>query len=174
MNHEMTVETIIKDKDGKVISKKESAITEIHLNHDVDYRGGLLTTIRTQTLNKIDEESYFKHNEEFNIFVNDSRSYRLYLDDIRMPKNNDFVVARDFESFKTIVKRFGIPSYISFDHDLGEKETGYDCVKWMCNYMLDKGLKFPENFDFNVHSANPIGAINIRYYLKNFIKMLKK
>jgi hypothetical protein len=80
----------------------------------------------------------------------------------------------------------GIPDMISFDHDLGEdvaiskvkmgtskrqarkekKETksGYDCAKWLVDYCLDNETPTPH---FVVHSANPVGAENIRGLLNN-------
>jgi hypothetical protein len=46
--------------------------------------------------------------------------YKLYLDDERFPKlSNDWVIVRDFEEFKNCINTKGIPSEISFDHDLG-------------------------------------------------------
>ena len=35
---------------------------------------------------------------------------------------------------------------------------------------LDNLYKFPEDFKFNVHSANPIGKANIEGILNNYLK----
>lgn len=46
--------------------------------------------------------------------------YKLYLDDERFPKlSNDWIIVRDFEEFKNCINTKGIPSEMSFDHDLG-------------------------------------------------------
>ena len=99
---------------------------------------------------------------------------RLYLDDIRNPKNDGFVVARTYEEAVRLVEMRGMPSYISFDHDLGEDEdgvelkSGYDFAKRIVEADFDKKITIPKNFDFNVHSANPVGAKNIEALLRNY------
>jgi len=55
----------------------------------------------------------------------------VYLDDIRTPPREDWVIARDFE--EAIVESRGLPDFISFDHDLGEGLTGYDFASRACN-----------------------------------------
>ncbi|TGE21282.1 hypothetical protein E5K00_13390 [Hymenobacter aquaticus] len=96
--------------------------------------------------------------------------YKLYLDDIRNPKGEGWVVVRSFEEFVATIEALGLPEEISFDHDLGwdqeqncELKSGYDCAKW----LVEQDLAI-ENF--NVHSANPVGAENIRSLLQNFLK----
>ena len=59
----------------------------------------------------------------------------------------------------------GFPNFISFDHDLGLEESGYDCAKWLVDYCLDHNLHLPE---FEVHSQNPVGKENILALLNNF------
>lgn len=48
--------------------------------------------------------------------------------------------------------------------------TGYDFAKWFCDYVLDNVLDLPPDFGYTVHSANPLGAENIRCYMANFLK----
>ncbi|MDZ7817261.1 MAG: cyclic-phosphate processing receiver domain-containing protein [Aliarcobacter sp.] len=99
---------------------------------------------------------------------------KLYLDDIRTPKNNDFIIVRSFQEAVKFVQQNGIPNYISFDHDLGCDEfnnnypSGYDFAKWLIEMNLDNVYKFPKDFKFNVHSANPIGKANIEGILNNY------
>lgn len=50
---------------------------------------------------------------------------------------------------------------IDFDHDLGEKKTGYDVAKW----VVESGY---ENIEFLVHSANPVGKKNIIELLTHY------
>jgi hypothetical protein len=96
--------------------------------------------------------------------------YRLYLDDIREPKTKGWLVVRSYEDFVQIIEKEGIPDEISFDHDLGwdeknncERKSGYDCAKWLVNKSI-----VIENF--NVHSANPVGAEQIKSLLNNYKK----
>ena len=101
---------------------------------------------------------------------------KLYLDDIRTPKDDDFIIVRSFQEAVKFVQQNGIPNYISFDHDLGCDEfnniypSGYDFAKWLIEMDLDNLYKFPEDFKFNVHSANPIGKANIEGILNNYLK----
>jgi hypothetical protein len=96
----------------------------------------------------------------------------LYLDDIRNPTTNrDWHIARSVSEAIDFINANGMPSYISFDHDLGPypEPTGYDFAKWIVNSCLDGDISLPEDFDFNVHSANPVGSNNITLLLDNFI-----
>ena len=100
----------------------------------------------------------------------------------------------DYEQFVQWINLFGLPDAISFDHDLADEhytpeyfwnnyeeskkfqewrgesyqeKTGMDCAKWLVDYCTDNKKKLPEIF---VHSANPVGADNIKGLLDNFIK----
>jgi len=99
-------------------------------------------------------------------------TWTLYLDDERWPKTNrDWTIARTKLEVELLVKEFGMPFYISFDHDLGYNEpTGLDVAEYLVYLDLDGICKFPSNFEYNVHSANPVGAKNIRAYLDNYLK----
>lgn len=95
---------------------------------------------------------------------------KLYLDDIRNPKTEDWKIVRKYEDFIDDITENGLPDEISFDHDLGEQnKTGYDCAKWLCEYCWGNGLPLPS---WNVHSANPVGRDNIMAILKSFEKKL--
>lgn len=99
-------------------------------------------------------------------------SYKLFLDDERFPPEPayNWVIARSVQEAKLIYLHKGPPSFVSFDHDLGENlETGLDFAHWMVNKDLNtEGNFFPEDFDFYIHSQNPIGAENIRQYLQGY------
>ena len=95
---------------------------------------------------------------------------RIYLDDERSPKVEQFDhLIRTPLHFKLLVSKLRSVSYISFDHDLGSIQTGYDCAKWLVRYDMSNGILAP-GFTFNVHSANPVGATNIRNYLNNYLE----
>ena len=113
--------------------------------------------------------------------------YNLFIDDqindfsinpiiaVRCPKKID--PSRDYIAFKTVnesidfMKKNGCPIFISFDHDLGDNEpTGYDLCKWLIEYDMDNNGSFiPSNFDFQVHSKNPIGKKAIEGLLTNYL-----
>lgn len=112
---------------------------------------------------------------------------KIFLDDERVPSgaitlvesngdmyknDSDWVIIRTYGDFVDWIVENGLPDYISFDHDLGEKEfTGYDCAKWLVDYCMDNGFDIPE---FQSHSANPVGRKNIVSYLNNAKKVLNK
>lgn len=73
------------------------------------------------------------------------------------------------EAIEIIDKR-GCPNHISFDHDLGmEERTGYDFADWLVDKDLDNPGFLPSDFTYNVHSANPVGAANIRGLLSRYL-----
>ena len=93
----------------------------------------------------------------------------LYIDDERTPKtDHPWVIVRNYHEATEYVRAHGIPDYISFDHDLGEIESGYDFTKWLVEEEITKRHLFPVGFEWNVHSANPVGAANIDSYLKSY------
>ena len=94
---------------------------------------------------------------------------RLYIDDIRNPKTIGWNIKRTSQDAIDFMEVSGCPEYISFDHDLGGDDTAMVVVKYMVNRDLDEGGKFiPLNFEFNVHSANPVGTENINSYLNSY------
>lgn len=103
-------------------------------------------------------------------------NWKLFLDDLRHPNTSDYIVARTVMEAKILIRHKGFPTQISFDHDLGidEKdrllESGYDFAKWMVEADQCGDISIPLNFTFTVHSANPVGAKNIRSLLENYLK----
>ncbi len=101
---------------------------------------------------------------------------KLYLDDIRDLPNESYYLVRSCDEAILFVEEYGIPSFISFDHDLGLDEnnqlakTGFDFAKWLVEMDLNNIFLFPENFSFYVHSANSVGKENIHSYLTNYLK----
>jgi len=97
---------------------------------------------------------------------------RLFLDDERYPTHkSNWIIVRTVEDAKREVLQNGPFEFISFDHDLGEDLTGYDFVKWLCEYDHDNNFKIiPKNFEYRVHSMNPIGKKNIENYLQSYMK----
>lgn len=116
---------------------------------------------------------------------------RLYLDDVRTPVNEDWIVARNYDEFVSIIKLRGLENFevISLDHDLGEtamveyytnvknnylleynnilEKTGYDAAKFLVAQSMNSNIPLPQIY---VHSANPIGSANMMGYINNYLK----
>lgn len=131
-------------------------------------------------------------------------SYHLFLDDERIPQKVNWVVlpqaswviARNYDEFVKTIKNRGMPSFISFDHDLFNVHyeeyhraveqkrilleyepfhppTGYHCAVWLRDWVLKNNFKIPP---FEVHSLNHMGAANIKriLYENSFLLLDKK
>jgi hypothetical protein len=116
------------------------------------------------------------------------KNFKIYLDDVRTPVDNDWVVVRNFDEFVDKVNEIGLKniSLISLDHDLGDsamkewhknvyhnykldydnitERTGYDVAKWLVNQWMEGSPVV----DVYTHSANAIGASNIMGYINNY------
>ena len=96
----------------------------------------------------------------------------IYIDDMRQPLIPDALWVKSYDeaiaALKVIYSTLTIanPPYsltlvVDFDHDLGEKKTGYDVAKWLAE-------EYPWTANFRIHSMNPVGANNIRQLLKHY------
>lgn len=116
---------------------------------------------------------------------------KLYLDDVRVPVDQEWIVAKDYDEFAGIVTLIGLDNIevISLDHDLGPtamseyynnvqpnyiidynnilEKTGYDVAKFLVAHSMSTGIPLPQVY---VHSANPIGAGNMIGYINNYLK----
>ena len=117
-------------------------------------------------------------------------AWTLFLDDIRFPEDvrynyglyKNVRICRSMDDAVWAVRQYGLPVFISFDHDLADEhyivsdgeKTGYTFAKWLCDYIMDNNLRLPVGFGFFVHSQNPVGAENIRCYMNNFLKQMEK
>lgn len=124
------------------------------------------------------------------------RGVLLFLDDYRLPKDagdymNDsryltecWVLVRTYKEFVRFIEKEGLPTLISFDHDLAnehygfngdynelKEKTGYHCAKWLVDYCFQRNLPLPE---YLVHSMNPVGRENITLYLNNYRRYYEK
>lgn len=102
----------------------------------------------------------------------DDLSLKVWLDDVRDPPSEDWIVCRNLEDVKRNFLLFGIygeaPDVMSFDHDLGDGEPdGYDVIKWIVRVHPALYPKVVE-----VHSANGPGAENIEKYDEWYRRML--
>lgn len=105
--------------------------------------------------------------------------WSLFIDDERFPKTvRNWKIARSLEEAWLLINEHGMPEHISFDHDLGVSglsllPTGYDFAKSIGEALMDGRVSLPIGFSYDVHSANPVGAQNIRFYMDNLLKALK-
>ena len=130
-------------------------------------------------------------------------SYNLFLDDEREVKDvkwidlplYHWVVVKSYDQFVSIIKERGIPSAVSFDHDLAEEhykeyhvandqrmlsfgtiryhvfkeKTGYEAAKYLAEKCVDTKTPIPEYY---VHTLNNIGRLNIVSILESARKVL--
>jgi len=113
---------------------------------------------------------------------------RVYLDDVRTPVDNDWVIVRSYEEFVVKVTEIGLENIdlISLDHDLGDtamqewhrnvyhnyeldynnitEKTGMDCTKW----LVEKWMDGSHVVNVVIHSANAIGSANMMGYINNY------
>jgi hypothetical protein len=118
---------------------------------------------------------------------------KIYLDDVRTPLDQDWVIVRSYEEFISKVNEIGLQDIelISLDHDLGDsamsewhknvyhnykldydnitEKTGYDCAKW----LVEQWLNGRPVVDVYTHSANAIGSANIMGYINNYCHIHK-
>lgn len=94
---------------------------------------------------------------------------KMFLDDLREPPEGEWAVVRSTQEAKDFC-RDGIPSFISFDHDLGGNDRSVDFIKWMIERDLDNPGFIPNDFRYTVHSANPVGVLNIRAMLDRYLE----
>ena len=104
---------------------------------------------------------------------------KIYLDDVRTPKNKDWVVVRDYHQLVNLVQNVGIKNVhtISLDHDLGDsamneyhtnvspnfkldynnisEKTGYDAAKFLVDEFYSK---YPERLtmDYFTKKEEPV------------------
>ena len=129
--------------------------------------------------------------------------YHLFLDDEREPKDVKWielppvawVVVKNYKAFVETIKRDGIPTTISFDHDLADEhyqeytvahdermlsfgtirydrlkeKTGYDCAKWLAELCVERNVPIPLYY---IHTLNPIGRQNIFSVMESARKVL--
>ena len=135
--------------------------------------------------------------------MKNKEGYKIFIDDIRNPENcisymysrigalnpiylEEWKIVRNYNEFVKHIKENGLPTHISFDHDLADEhydasmydglerynehlntcveKTGADCAKWLVEYLNEYSLKLPICI---VHSCNPIGSENIKNILNN-------
>lgn len=126
------------------------------------------------------------------LWLDDLRNPFLNIEGKVPTEEGTIIWVLNYDEFTQYIEKFGLPDIISFDHDLGEEhytpeeywddyeaskayqeaqvyteKTGFDCAKWLVDYCMDNNKELPKYY---VHSANPVGADNIRGLLENYLK----
>lgn len=109
------------------------------------------------------------------------RKPRVYYDLIGAPNN---VVNKYWESERVFftcaeaaieyMEQNGCPNFISFDNDLKRELEGYDVAKWITERDMDFPGFIPENFEFYVHSQNPIAKQRIIGLLEPYLNHIRE
>lgn len=97
---------------------------------------------------------------------------KLFLDDLRSPPDATWQVARSYDAALWLIENIGHPCIeISFDHDLGDNvPSGYDFAKALIELDMDGIFELSRVKRFHVHSANPVGALNITSILRSYFR----
>lgn len=112
----------------------------------------------------------------------------IYLDDLRTPIDQEWIVVRNYDEFVDTINKVGLENIelISLDHDLGDsamkewhtnvyhnytlnydnitEKTGMDCTKW----LVDQWIEGKPVVTVKVHSANAVGSANMMGYINNY------
>ena len=119
------------------------------------------------------------------------KMYKVYLDDVRTPIENDWEIARNYDQFVEIIQRLGLNNIevISLDHDLDDsaiaeyyanakpnnmlnydnilEKTGMDCCKFLVEESMNTNIYLPQVY---IHSSNPPGRENMMSLINNYLK----
>ncbi len=107
----------------------------------------------------------------------------LFIDDIRKVSDVDLnswnlptagleiKIAETYEAAIRYLDLYGLPEYVSFDHDLGENQPPATAIMWhIINGHLDEKWNCASMKVVQVHSANPVGARNLLLLWQGFCK----
>jgi hypothetical protein len=110
----------------------------------------------------------------------DIMDWKLWLDDqhdepdmpFRHPPEG-FVPAKTVAEAQTLITINGMPSFIDFDHDLGDGHDAPELIKWMVSFGQDYNDGYNEVIipEYNVHSANPAGKLTIISLMETWKKV---
>lgn len=106
------------------------------------------------------------------------KAWGLFIDDVRdleyidTSHTSEWHVARNSNDAIRLVSKYGLPTFISFDHDLGGADTSMRFLRWLEHDTgwLDK-CPPPR---YRVHSSNPVGSQNIISFMESWAKHHKR
>lgn len=101
-------------------------------------------------------------------------TYVLYIDDVRDPDpvvcgiDLPLIIARSSTEAFRLITDLGLPQVFSFDHDLGGEDTTMTFLR-----RLEHETDLIQDCDcpaYRVHSANPVGTLNIISFMESWRK----
>ena len=98
--------------------------------------------------------------------------HKLYVDDIRDPKGQGWVVVRNYDDaiHELTTNKYDV---LSLDHDIasyredGREMTGYDIALFLAEWKYHGKYTPP---DIRIHSANPVGQQNIQSVIDRYLR----
>ena len=124
-------------------------------------------------------------------FPNDVYRYKLN----KQYKDKKWVVVTNYEEFVLYLNHYGIPDFVSFDHDIAEshytpkefwndyeaskawqesqvhkEKTGYECAEYLIKFCIENRHYLPEYY---CHRQNPVGRDKINELLYKYINLNK-
>lgn len=113
----------------------------------------------------------------YNLFIDDQiddinpDTGRAIRDPLFIDPSRTYVGVKSVEEAIDLISKKGCPEFISFDHDLGLDKNGNPLetpplAKWLIEQDLNNPGFIPQNFDYQVHSAN--------VYAKNKLSILRQ
>lgn len=122
----------------------------------------------------------------YSLFLDDDKDTR-FPPDGPSPTGGEWIIARTLSEAYAVFDKYGMPGFISFDHDLGIDENGVEEKGMHYAHRIieidmneregdvqDFSRMFSEDFDFRVHSANPVGAKNIKCLMRNYLDFIRR
>lgn len=82
----------------------------------------------------------------------------------------DVVTFISVEDAQEHINKNGCPSFISFDNDLQREIEGVHLAQWLVEKDLDNPGFIPDDFEYFVHSQNPIAKKRIYSYLNQYLE----
>ena len=98
---------------------------------------------------------------------------KIFLDDIRNPPNDSWVIIRSTEELITFYQENHKDiDILSLDHDLGDGlKTGYDFLLWLEERVFHGKINLPNCII--VHSANSVGQLNMIQKIRTIFERIK-
>jgi hypothetical protein len=98
-------------------------------------------------------------------------TWKLFLDDLRAPPDQTWVVARSVPAAILYITEYGFPYEMSLDHDLGTGTDAPQLLLWILEELMDEHIHPSAlKVKFGVHSANPVGALNLNNLWKHILR----
>ena len=98
---------------------------------------------------------------------------KLYIDDLRRPPDESFVLVKDTAEAIEWVTLNGCPDVISFDYCLAHGKNVMPFILWLIE-QDKKTPFFPNGFQFDVHSSSSFGCAEIKRVLGGYLAFRSK